>query len=157
MNPGRGGRHPVESMNSLAELDGRLLVVFDGQCGLCDRAVRWLVRRDGGDRLRFAASESEKVSELLARHGFSATGPETILAVRDAGGPEEQVLARSAAVVALLRELPKPWPWVGVGLGWIPRALRDAGYRLVARWRYRIWGRMENCPIPTPEERGRFL
>jgi predicted DCC family thiol-disulfide oxidoreductase YuxK len=77
--------------------------------------------------------------------------------VRDAGGPEEQVLARSEAVVALLRELPRLWPWVGVGLGWIPRALRDAGYRLVARWRYRIWGRMENCPIPTPEERGRFL
>ncbi|MDR3775289.1 MAG: DCC1-like thiol-disulfide oxidoreductase family protein [Terracidiphilus sp.] len=157
MNPGRRGRHPVESMNSIAELDGRLLVVYDGQCGLCDRSAHWLLRRDRGDRLRFAVSESPRVAELLARHGFSAAGPETVLVVRDAGGPQEQVLARSEAVVALLGELPRPWPWLAVGLGWIPRAVRDVGYRLVARWRYRLWGRLESCPVPTPAERERFL
>ena len=150
-------RHPLESMTSLAELDGRLLVVFDGHCGLCNKSVRWLLRRDRTDRLRFAASELPQLAELLVRHGFSAAGPETILAVRDAGGPTEQILVRSEAVVALLAELPRPWPWVAAGLGWIPRAVRDLGYRLVARWRYRLWGRMENCPIPTPEQRERFL
>jgi predicted DCC family thiol-disulfide oxidoreductase YuxK len=144
-------------MNSLAEPDGRLLVVFDGHCGLCNRSVRWLLRRDRGDRLRFAASELPQLAALLSRHGFSASGPETILAVRDAGGPREQLLVRSEAVVALLRELPRPWPWVATGLRWIPRAVRDVGYRLVARWRYRLWGRLESCPIPTPEERTRFL
>jgi predicted DCC family thiol-disulfide oxidoreductase YuxK len=147
----------VESMNSLAELDGRLLVVFDGHCGLCDRSVRWLLRRDRQDRLRFAASESPQVAELLVRHGFSTAGPETILAVRDAGGPEEQILVRSAAFVALLGELPRPWPVVAAGLRWIPRVLLDAAYRLVARWRYRIWGRQESCPVPTPAQRTRFL
>jgi predicted DCC family thiol-disulfide oxidoreductase YuxK len=83
--------------------------------------------------------------------------PETILVVRDTGGAAESVLVRSDAVVALLRELPRPWPWVGVALRLIPRAVRDLGYRLVARWRYRIWGRLESCPVPSAEERERFL
>jgi len=144
-------------MNSLAELGGRLLVVYDGHCGLCNKSVRWLLKRDRAERLRFVASESPQMAGLLPRHGFSATGPETILVVREAGEPKEQILARSEAVVALLRELPWPWPWVAAGLRWTPRVLRDKGYRLVARWRYRLWGRLESCPIPTPEQRERFL
>jgi predicted DCC family thiol-disulfide oxidoreductase YuxK len=59
--------------------------------------------------------------------------------------------------MALLAELPRPWPWVATGLRWIPLPLRDSGYRLVARWRYRLWGRLESCPVPTPEQRERFL
>jgi predicted DCC family thiol-disulfide oxidoreductase YuxK len=143
----------------------RLVVIFDGHCGLCNRSVRWLLRRDRGDRLRFVASESPKGSELLARPGLALldpapgpnTIPSTILVVRDLGGPAERILGRSDAVVALLAELPGPWPAVAAALGWIPRPLRDLGYRLVARCRYRIWGRLEKCPIPTPEERKRFL
>jgi len=147
----------VESMNSLKELGGRLLVVYDGHCGLCDRSVRWLLRRDRGDRLRFAAFESPQVAELLERHGVSAIAPETLLVVRDADGPGEQLLVRSEAVLALLGELPRPWPWVGAGLGWVPRAVRDVEYRIVARWRYRIWGRVASCPVPPSGERERFL
>ena len=138
-----------------------MLVVFDGRCGFCNRAVRWFLRRDRRDRLRFAASESAKVAELLARHGMgtadSGSGPGTILVVEDADGLAEKLLLRSDAVVAMLSQLPRPWPAVGVGLKWIPRPLRDLGYRLIARWRYRIWGRLESCPLPAAEERERFL
>ena len=100
-------------------IGGRLLVVFDGRCGFCNRAVRWFLRRDRGDRLRFVASESEKVAALLKRHGIetevSGAGPGTILVVEDADGPGEKLLDRSDAVVAMLRELPGPWPAVGCG------------------------------------------
>ena len=75
----------------------------------------------------------------------------------NAGGLAERVLARSEAVLALIAELPRPWPVVARVLGWIPRPVRDLGYRLIARWRYRIWGRLENCPLPTAGERNRFL
>jgi len=143
------------------EIGDRMLVVFDGRCGFCNRAVRWFLRRDRRDRLRFAASESAKVAELLARHGMgtadSGSGPGTILVVEDADGLAEKLLLRSDAVVAMLSQLPRPWPAVGVGLKWIPRPLRDLGYRLIARWRYRIWGRLESCPLPAAEERERFL
>jgi predicted DCC family thiol-disulfide oxidoreductase YuxK len=143
------------------ELGGRLLVIFDGHCGFCNKSVRWFLRRDTRARLRFVASESPKVAELLARHGFAPsdleTGPNTILVVRDANGPNEQILVRSEAAVAMLRELPSPWPAIGRVFSWIPRPGRDLGYRLIARWRYRIWGRLEICPLPTPDERERFL
>jgi predicted DCC family thiol-disulfide oxidoreductase YuxK len=142
-------------------IDGRLLVVYDGRCGFCNRAVRWFVRRDRRDRLRFVASESAKVAELLARHGIgmeaSEAGPGTIIVVEDADGPAEKLLVRSDAVTAMLSKLPRPWPAVATGLKWIPRPMRDLGYRLIARWRYRIWGRLESCPLPAVEERERFL
>ena len=148
-------------VSGMDEMGGRVLVVFDGRCGLCNRAVRWLLRRDGRDRLRFAASESAKGAGLLARHGMGTmelgSGPDTIMVLRDAGGAAESLLVRSDAVVALLEELPRPWPAVAAALKWIPRPVRELGYRLIARWRYRIWGRLESCPVPTAEERARFL
>jgi predicted DCC family thiol-disulfide oxidoreductase YuxK len=136
-------------------------VIFDGHCGLCNGRCEWLLRRDLRDRLRFAAAQSPQVAGLLARHGIGSpdpeSGPATILVVRDSGGPAEQMLARSEAALAVLRELPRPWPAVAAALGWIPRPVLDLGYRLIARWRYRIWGRLENCPLPTAESRTRFL
>jgi predicted DCC family thiol-disulfide oxidoreductase YuxK len=143
------------------ELGGRLLVIFDGHCGFCNKSVRWFLRRDLHDRLRFVASQSAQAAELVARDGFASadleTGPNTILVVRDAGGQAERIFLRSDAAVAMLQELPRPWPTIGRVFSWIPRPLRDLGYRLVARWRYRIWGRLESCPLPTREERERFL
>jgi predicted DCC family thiol-disulfide oxidoreductase YuxK len=139
----------------------RLLVVYDGHCGFCNGTVRWFLRRDRWDRLRFVPSESPLVSGLLARHGMAATdlesGPNTIVVVRDLGGANERVFTRSDAAGAMLRELPQPWRVAGILFGWIPRPVRDLGYRLVARWRYRIWGRLESCPIPAAAERARFL
>jgi predicted DCC family thiol-disulfide oxidoreductase YuxK len=146
-------------LEQLFDIGDRLLVIFDGHCGFCNGSVRWLIRRDQQDRLRFAALDSEKVEGVLARHSLSGlelpTG--TLVVVVDAGGAAENVLLRSDAVAALLRELPWPWRWVGVGLKWIPRPLRDLGYRLVARWRHRISGRLESCPLSSPEDRARFL
>jgi len=148
-------------MNNIAELGGRLLVIFDGHCVLCNQAVHWLLRRDSQDRLRFVACESAKVAGLLARHGISFLGAKpscaTILVVRKFEQPAEQVLMRSSAVLAIFAELPRPWSTVETTLGWIPRPVCDLGYRLIARWRYRIWGRLESCPVPTAEEGQRFL
>jgi predicted DCC family thiol-disulfide oxidoreductase YuxK len=151
----------TEPIHIRDQIGDRLLVLFDGHCGLCNRTVRWLLRRDRRDRLRFSASGSPKAAALLERHGIGAIGSvpgrETILVVRDLGGGKERVLLRSDAVLALLGELSQPWSAVADVLRWIPRPLRDAGYRLIARWRYRIWGRLESCPMPAAEERGRFV
>jgi predicted DCC family thiol-disulfide oxidoreductase YuxK len=149
------------SVSELDKLGDRLLVIFDGYCGFCNRSVRWLLKRDRLDRLRFVASDSQKVAGLLARHGFAATeggfAPNTIVVVRDPRGSKEQIFVSSEAVIALFRVLPRPWPIIGALLGWIPRPVRDLGYGLIARWRYHIWGRLESCPVPKPEERKRFV
>jgi predicted DCC family thiol-disulfide oxidoreductase YuxK len=149
------------NVTGLDNLRGRLLVIFDGHCGFCNGTVRWFVRRDRLDRLCFVPSDSPKVTALMERHGFapldSPTGPSTIIVVRDPDGTEEEVFLRSEAAIALLENLPQPWPRVAKAFGWIARPLREFGYRVVARWRYRIWGRLESCPVPTAEERSHFL
>jgi predicted DCC family thiol-disulfide oxidoreductase YuxK len=107
------------------------------------------------------ASEADIAASLLARHGINSpdaeSGPTTILAVLKFGDPAERVLARSEAVLALFGQLPRPWPVVATVMSWIPRPVRDVGYRLIARWRYRIWGRLEICTIPSADEPARFL
>ena len=61
---------------------GQLLVIYDGNCGLCNRSVRWLLRRDRKDHLRFAPSSDPAVADLLASHGISVI-PDTILVIRN--------------------------------------------------------------------------
>ncbi len=148
-------------MSEPGQTGDHLLVIYDGVCGLCNRSVRWLLARDRRDRLRFAPSDSPKVAALLARHGLdpstNADGPSSILVVSDADRPDERLLLRSNAVLALLSQLPQPWPATAAILQLVPCPLRDLAYRIVARWRYRIWGRLAACPIPTAQERARFL
>ena len=80
-----------------------------------------------------------------------------MLVFRNVGTPVEELLVRSNAILACLRVLPQPWRIFGALFRLIPRPLREAGYRFIARERYRIWGRYESCPVPTPEESRHFL
>jgi predicted DCC family thiol-disulfide oxidoreductase YuxK len=148
-------------VTDLSHLDGRLLVIFDGSCGFCNRSVRWFLKRDRGDRLRFVASGSPAIAVLLGRIPFEglrdAGNLGTLVVVRHPSGPDQQVFVRSDAVQVLMRELPRPWPSIARWLGAIPRPVRDLGYDLVARHRYRILGRTPVCPLPTTDERRHFL
>jgi predicted DCC family thiol-disulfide oxidoreductase YuxK len=148
-------------VSEFKEIGDRLLVIFDGRCGLCNRSVNWFLTRDRNDRMRFVPSDAPAAGPLLDRHGWASLAvqgnPATILVAVSPGTPAERMLVRSAAVLALLAQLPAPWPAVATILGWIPRRLRDLGYRLVARFRYRLFGRLDTCPIPTASEQNRFL
>ena len=142
------------------EIGDRLLVVYDGHCVLCNGWVQWLLRRDRQDRLRFAASVSPAVTHLIERHAslLEPNGtPGTVLVFRNPLQTNEQLWIRLAGELVSLRELPQPWPIVAMVLGWIPDFLGDPAYKLIARWRYRIWGRLENCPLPTAENQSKFL
>lgn len=137
----------------------RILVLFDGYCALCNGVVRWLIRRDRLDRLRFAPVDDERVKAILERHGvlLSSLQPETIFAVVNVGGDDERALTHSTAILEVLKELKKPWPWIAGVLGVIPRVVRDFFYRVIARNRFRIRKRLTSCPVPSDEERGHFL
>ena len=129
------------------------VLLFDGHCLLCDGFVQWLLRHDPAQRLRFAALASLAGQRLLTAHGLPATYRDSLV-VLHAG----QVFTQSAAVRTVLRMLGGPYRWLAGLLGIVPRAMRDAGYRFVARHRYRWFGqRDESCPIPPPEVRERFL
>jgi predicted DCC family thiol-disulfide oxidoreductase YuxK len=145
---------------SHAQLGDRLLVVYDGLCGLCNAAIRWFLIRDQKDRLRFAPSSDPVLASLLAARPQLADpsgAPNSIFVIRQPFSASPQILVRSRAILAALRELPQPWPTVANFLGLAPVFLADPVYRLIARWRYRIWGKLEACPVPTPAERAHFL
>jgi predicted DCC family thiol-disulfide oxidoreductase YuxK len=151
-------------------LQNRLLVVFDGECGFCNGAIRWLLKRDRNDRLRFAPSSDPAVAEILASHGYypaddprkigkaSVDKPtDTILVLREVGTPVEDLLVRSNAILACLKALPQPWRIWATLLRLFPRPIRESAYRFVAANRYRLAGRYDVCPMPTPTERAHFL
>jgi predicted DCC family thiol-disulfide oxidoreductase YuxK len=137
-------------------IEGRALLLYDGVCALCNGLVQFLIKRDKVDRFRFAPLQSSLGREVLARFGF-LTFPDGVMLLTDALIPSEQLYGRSDAVAAALQLLGAPWRLAGRVLGLVPRPLRDWGYGIVARFRYRLFGRYDTCPIPPPELRGRLL
>jgi len=132
------------------------IVFYDGVCGFCNGSVRWLIERDAGARLHYAALQGETAAALRARHPELPTELDTIVFIEAAPGGE-QVWLRSAAIFRVLRDLPAPWRWLAPLRWLLPRALWDVAYRAFARRRYRWFGRLETCPIPPAELRARFL
>lgn len=134
------------------------VLLFDGECGLCHRIVRWLLPRDADGRLRFAALQSAPAQEFLRAHGLPTADFDTLAFVPDWSrrtDPRSGFLLRTDGVIAALRVIGSS-RWAAL-LGVVPRALRDASYRLVARMRYRIFGPWRACPLPRPEWAERFL
>jgi predicted DCC family thiol-disulfide oxidoreductase YuxK len=130
------------------------LVLFDGVCGFCDRAIRWLIERDRCERLHFAPLQGKTAAALRRRHPEIPEGVDTLVYVEiDAAG--ERVHLRSDAVFRIVAQITGPWRRL-VWLRRLPRPLTDAGYRLFARCRYRLFGKFDTCPTPHPGERARF-
>ena len=127
------------------------LVLYDGVCGLCDRSVQFLLRVDRDRALMFAPLQGETVAALRPRHPEISEKIDTVAYLE-----EGRVYLRSRAFVRLTRHLPYPWKLVS-WLWIVPAPLMDLFYRLVARVRYRVFGKLDTCRIPAPDERVRFL
>lgn len=129
------------------------VVLFDGVCNLCNGAVQFIVDRDPAARFHFASLQSQRAAELLRAHGREPPegDPESVLLLEDG-----RVYERSTAALRIARRLSGGWPLFYAFLI-VPRFLRDAVYSLIARYRYRWFGKSEQCRVPTPELRARFL
>lgn len=126
------------------------IVFFDGVCGLCNSSVDFVLRRDKAGRIRFAPLQGETAAKLLPsadREGLDS------LVFWDNG----RLYRRSSAIVRILWRLGPLWRFLGSLLWVVPVPLRNVGYRLVAKRRYRMFGKKETCRLPTPEERDRLL
>lgn len=132
------------------------IVLYDGVCGFCNRGVRFLLKRDRQDHLRFASLQSDFASALLRRHGVDATLVDTLYVVADYGSPSENLLARADAVVFLGRGIGGVWN-VARLLNILPKWVGNRAYNLVARHRYRFFGKHESCPLPDQRDRHKFL
>ncbi len=128
-----------------------MIVVFDAQCLLCNGWVQFLLRHDRRGRLQFAAIQGAVGRRLLADAGLQPQGLQTLLLV-DAGRSWQH----TGAILRILHTL--GWPWRLAWAAWlVPAPLRDGLYRLIARNRYRLFGRSEQCLLPDAAQAARFL
>lgn len=130
---------------------GGAIVVFDGVCVLCSGWVGFLLRHDHARQFRFAAMQGEAGRRLLDAHGLDPDDPMSFLLL-DATGARTD----SDAIIAVLARLGGVWR-IAAALRALPRGLRDAAYRRLARNRYRWFGKREACHLPSAAERERFL
>ena len=127
------------------------IVLYDGVCGLCHWTVAWLLRHDPERKLWFAPLQGETAARLREQHPEIPQDLDTVVYVEDG-----RVFLRSRSFVRIARHLPRPWRW-GYALRWVPAAILDLGYRLVAATRYRLFGKHDTCRAPTAEDRSRLL
>lgn len=126
------------------------IVLYDGVCGLCHRSVRFLIAHDRGGALRFAPLQGETADALRRIHPDLPRGLDSVILV--SGG---RVYRRTRAFLEAARHLDRPWRWM-YALRWLA-VLGDPLYWLVARLRYRVFGRFDACALPTTDERARLL
>jgi len=125
--------------------NSRAIVVFDGECGLCNGFVAWLIRHDAGGRFLIAGSSGEVGHAVVARAGMEPEITASTLLVWDGAAH-----LRSAAVVAVARRL--PWPWRAAALiRIVPLTWRDAVYRFVAARRPRVHADDPSCGVPPSD------
>jgi predicted DCC family thiol-disulfide oxidoreductase YuxK len=126
------------------------VILFDGVCVFCSRWVTFVIARDRAKTFRFLPIQNEDGRRLAERIGITPDDPETNAVVLDG-----VAYLKSDAALMVLARLPD-WSWTR--LGWaFPKGLRDWTYDRIANNRYRIFGRLDACMVPSPEVRGRFL
>jgi predicted DCC family thiol-disulfide oxidoreductase YuxK len=134
----------------------KAIVLYDGVCGLCNRAVQFLLKRDGHDRLRFASLQSDFAATVLKRHGMDHQDLDTVYAVLNHDEAGEALLAKGDAVLFFAKAIGGVWSIARIGRI-IPRPLRNWLYNFVARHRYQVFGKYESCMLPDPQQRHKFI
>ena len=140
----------------MREAEAKAIVLYDGVCGLCNRAVQFLLKRDRLDRLQFASLQSDLAAKVLNRHGMNPKGLDTVYAVLNYGEPNETLLAKGDAFLFFAGVIDGVWSVASV-VKVVPRPVRNWLYDFVARHRYQVFGKSESCMLPDPKQRHKFL
>jgi len=131
--------------------DPSKIVLFDGVCNLCEGSVQFLLKRDRQKVLHYASLQSDSGGKLLARTGLDERFLKSIVFI-----DEGEAFTESDAVLRICKYLPQPWK-ASQYFRFIPKWIRDPVYRLIARNRYRWFGKKEQCMIPEAGVKERFL
>jgi predicted DCC family thiol-disulfide oxidoreductase YuxK len=127
------------------------IVIFDGICSLCTHSVRFILNHEADQSIRFAPVQSLAGKRLMRDYGFDPDDAKTLVFL-SAG----KLYSKSDAVIQVSKSLRWPWKMLGA-VKIIPRPVRDWVYDLIARHRYRWFGRYETCISPSPNLKARFI
>jgi predicted DCC family thiol-disulfide oxidoreductase YuxK len=140
----------------LCEAEGTHLVVYDGVCGLCNRLLQFLLAHDNRAVFKFASLQSATGQAMVARCGGNPHDLTSFYVFANYRQSDARVLTRADAALFVAGEL--GWPWKAMrAAGVLPKAFLDRAYDVVARTRYRFFGRYEQCLMPRPDFRNRFV
>jgi predicted DCC family thiol-disulfide oxidoreductase YuxK len=131
--------------------DSPILILFDGVCNLCNGAVQFIIKRDKKKRFIFASLQSSLGQQQLKKFGINPTSLHSIIVIE-----EGLFFEKSDAALKIASHLDKPWP-ILAAFKIFPTFLRDAGYNLIAKNRYTLFGKRDQCMIPTPDLKARFI
>jgi predicted DCC family thiol-disulfide oxidoreductase YuxK len=127
------------------------ILLYDGVCGFCARAVQWILDREGDQRLFYAPLQGDTAASLRRRHPEIPEDIDTVVYVADG-----RAYLRTKAILQVARHLRRPWRFLHA-LRWLPAAVLDLAYRAFAKRRYQMFGMVDSCRLPTGAERARFL
>lgn len=127
------------------------IILFDGVCNLCSAWVEFVVKRDPSSRFHFCSVQSDTGRALLMSNGLPTDSFDTMVYIRHGN-----VFVRSSAFLEIVKKLPLLWPCLSLAL-YVPRVIRDTCYNMIAKNRYRLWGKKEQCMVPSAEIKKRFI
>lgn len=127
------------------------IILFDGVCNVCTASVQFIMKRDSKANFKFASLQSEAGQQLLEKYGVSKE-LDSLSLIEDSG----KVYDKSTAALRIGMRLKGGWKLLRLLLI-IPAFLRDILYNIFARSRYKWFGKKDECMLPTPEQRERFI
>jgi predicted DCC family thiol-disulfide oxidoreductase YuxK len=133
------------------ELSVHAILLFDGECNLCNHAVQFIIARDPKAYYRFAALQSAAGQHLLEQYQLPRSQFDTIIMIQN-----NQVYTKSTAALRIVRKLYRLWSYLYIFI-MVPKLIRDPLYDWIARNRIKWFGRRDSCMMPTPEIKMRFL
>lgn len=131
--------------------DNISIVLFDGICNFCNSSVNRIIRHDKKNKFRFAALQSETGKKLAEQYGIDAKKTDSIILIEN-----KKAYTKSAAILRIAKSLDKLYPLL-YGMSIIPAFIRNAVYDLIAKKRYKWFGKKETCMIPTEEVKEKFI
>ena len=131
---------------------GWTIMLFDGDCRLCDGATRFIATRSPRGRVAFCVMQTDCGKRSLEDLGLTRGGFDSVLVLEN-----RNALERSDALIRIAERMDHPWPLIGRAVGLVPRFIRDRLYDVIARSRYRIFGRTRLCVPPSDEVARRFI
>jgi predicted DCC family thiol-disulfide oxidoreductase YuxK len=132
--------------------DDKKIILFDGVCNLCNSSIQFVIRHDKKNRYKFAALQSDTAKMLLNERGIDSSQIDSIILI----DPNTAYYIKSTAALEIGKSFGGGWRLLSI-FEWVPRPIRDWIYDLIAKNRYSWFGKQNDCMIPTPELKAKFL
>jgi len=137
---------------NVKESENKKIVLFDGVCNLCNRSIQYVIRHDKKDIFRFAPLQSKIGEQLVKERGIDTSKVDSIILIE----PDVAYYTKSTAALKISKAFGGGYKLLTI-FEWVPPVLRDRVYDIVAKNRYRWFGKREECMVPTPELKAKFL